>query len=386
LTKLNSRQRWRTKNEHMKYFLWLFPIFTAGMLYAQNRTGIGTTNPQQRLSIDSTLNIDQGNFNNGTSPSLRFGSQSGEGIGSRRGATGNQFGLDFYTNFVPRIQITQQGRVGIGTGDPQQMLSVAGDVVIDQFGANTGAGPSLRLGFSSGEGIGSKRTPGGNQFGLDFFTGSTSRMAISAAGNVYIGGIGIGSERLNVNGNILASRVLTTEVIIDRNNQNTGNFTINDPSLMFGGGNTGEGIFSKRTPGDRQYGIDFYTGGNRRLSLLPSGNVEVVNNLVVNGGKGIIRNTSATQLKKVSSVITISESFSSKQTKQFAIVWPETLNGSVEAWVADIVPVTGNGGWAEVLMTVYAADNNGCFLYVHNTQSATVSPKFSVRIVAVGGQ
>jgi len=370
----------------MRIIFLLLPCFIPAMLFAQNRTGIGTNSPQQRLSIDSTLNIDQGNFNTGVLPSLRFGSQSGEGMGSRRNASGNQHGLDFYTNFLPRMQITNNGRVGIGTGAPEQLLSVAGDVVIDQFGANTGAGPSLRLGSASGEGIGSKLTPGGNQFGLDFYTGFTSRMAISAAGNVYIGGIGIGSEKLNVNGNILASRVLNTEVVIDRNNQNTGNFTINDPSIIFGSSNSGEGIASKRTAGERQHGIDFYTAASRRFSLLPSGNIEVVNNFVVNGGKGIIRNTSATQLKKVSKVITISESFTSRQTKQYAIVWPEGLNGSVEAWVADIIPIDGNGGWAEVLMTVYAADNNGCMLFVHNTQSATVSPKFSVRIMAMGGQ
>ena len=138
--------------------LWHLPCFITGMLAAKNRIGIGTNSLQQRLSIDSTFNIDQGSYNKGNSPSLRLGNLSGEGIGSKRNATGNQFGLDLYTNFQPRLQITQSGKVGIGTSAPEQLLSVAGDIVVDQFDANTGAFPSVRLGILSGEGIGSKRS------------------------------------------------------------------------------------------------------------------------------------------------------------------------------------------------------------------------------------
>ncbi len=63
-----------------------------------------------------------------------------------------------------------------------------GNVMIDPASANAGALlPGLTFGSFSGEGISSKRTPGGNQFGLDFYTYGTNRLSITQAGNVGIG-------------------------------------------------------------------------------------------------------------------------------------------------------------------------------------------------------
>jgi hypothetical protein len=56
------------------------------------------------------VNIDMFNGNNGDiNYSLRFGSGSGEGIGSKRSAGGNLYGLDFYTGFNNRMQIFNDG-------------------------------------------------------------------------------------------------------------------------------------------------------------------------------------------------------------------------------------------------------------------------------------
>ncbi len=74
------------------------------------------------------VNVDQADANNGDiGYALRFGVGSGEGIGSKRTAGGNQFGLDFYTLFTPRMSITQLGNVGIGTGSPSATLHVVGN-------------------------------------------------------------------------------------------------------------------------------------------------------------------------------------------------------------------------------------------------------------------
>ncbi len=51
--------------------------------------------------------------------------------------------------------------------------------------------------------------------------------------------------------------------------------TTNSAGLIFGGGGSGEGIASQRTPGVNQYGLDFYTGFNHVMSLLNNGNVGV---------------------------------------------------------------------------------------------------------------
>jgi hypothetical protein len=117
----------------MKNFFISLCIFSPVALFAQNKVGVGTNSPQQRLSVDSTLVIDQGNFDDGTKPALRFGSGSGEAIGSRRIAAGtNPFGLDFWTNSNRRMVISNGGNVGIGEntpGFPLNFASTLGDKI-----------------------------------------------------------------------------------------------------------------------------------------------------------------------------------------------------------------------------------------------------------------
>ncbi len=97
------------------------------------------------------------------------------------------------------------GGVGIGTGSPEQALSVVGGMNVDAGNANNGpvgsggfnqGGPtngclSFGTGSSgtgaSGEGIQSKRTSGGTQYDLEFFTGFNKQMVILNNGNVGIG-------------------------------------------------------------------------------------------------------------------------------------------------------------------------------------------------------
>lgn len=178
--------------------------------------GIGTTSPQNQLSIANGMNIDQLNRNSATiaSNALTFGLSSGEGIGSNRtgggGVNSNRYGLDFYTNFIIRLSITQNGRIGIGTTMPEKQLSLSGGMNIDQ--GNTGVGAvnssSLSFGSASGEAIGSNRQAGNNQYGLDFFTDGMNRMSISNSGNVGIG-LSTPQTKLHVNGSIVAMGTIT---------------------------------------------------------------------------------------------------------------------------------------------------------------------------------
>jgi hypothetical protein len=81
-----------------------------------------------------------------------------------------------------------------GNGQPirkQMIISRYGDVAIDQADANDGflnnstnKGAGLTFGIGSGEGIASKRTAGGNQDGLDFYTGFARRLSLSNYGNL----------------------------------------------------------------------------------------------------------------------------------------------------------------------------------------------------------
>src|SRR5437588_3085534 len=68
--------------------------------------GIGTPAPQQNLSVNAALNVDQAGLNNGSfNPGITFGSFSGEGISSQRtgGVAGVLTGLNFFTTSINRM-------------------------------------------------------------------------------------------------------------------------------------------------------------------------------------------------------------------------------------------------------------------------------------------
>lgn len=89
-----------------------------------NITASGQVNGNSIIS-NSSIVVDNGNLNTGSIASgLAFGNASGEGIGSKRSAGGNQYGLDFYTGFTPRLTLTNAGRLGIGITTPSYLLSV----------------------------------------------------------------------------------------------------------------------------------------------------------------------------------------------------------------------------------------------------------------------
>lgn len=105
------------------------------------KVGIGVTDPQMNLSLAGGLNIDQQDLNDdGYTRGLRFGSNSGVCIASKRTPTGrgNTNGLDFYTNLLPRLSITRNGNVGIGTSNPREyrLMVTGGPTRIADVGEN----------------------------------------------------------------------------------------------------------------------------------------------------------------------------------------------------------------------------------------------------------
>jgi hypothetical protein len=130
------------------------------------KIGIGTTSPNKTLSIiDSGVGIDRPDTNT----------------------------LSFYTNNTERLRIDPSGNVGIGTGTSplSQKLVVAGDIGLK---TNTDA-------F-----IGTLDT-----FGLSLRTNNTDRIYITNEGNVGIGTT-TPSERLEVNGNIKGTNLISTSL------------------------------------------------------------------------------------------------------------------------------------------------------------------------------
>jgi hypothetical protein len=104
--------------------------------------GIGTSIPAARLSVDSSIMVDQANSNQGflDRSSLYFGDDKKVGIvrSFLAGSSGRN-GLGFFTNNTRRMTIDSTGQVGIGTINPLQTLHVNGTTYLS---GNVGIGSS----------------------------------------------------------------------------------------------------------------------------------------------------------------------------------------------------------------------------------------------------
>jgi hypothetical protein len=284
--------------------------FTGANIFDRGNGGPG------RLIVQGNYPVDTSMF---TGLGFQYNTGPGEGAIMSSYNDGYAF-LSFYT------------KAGLGYPIAKKMIiDQWGNVAVDQGNANNGilnnsttSGAGLTFGTNSGAGIASKRTAGGNQNGLDFYTGFTNRMSIANTGNVGIGtssptdaldvegdvrlnnhdllfaqgadrfhGLGwYGAGKLfagmNVDGpvlygfgggglgsagstNLALRWIGNGQVIIDPTGLNAGSVT---PGLTFGA-SSGEGIASKHTAGGNQNGLDFYTGFTNRMSIANTGNVGI---------------------------------------------------------------------------------------------------------------
>lgn len=256
-------------------------------LVASNDAGSETANYID-MGINSSANTSTGVLG-GASTAYLYGTGNDFAIGN--GTSGKN--LLFFTGGTAsneRMRIDGTGNVGIGNTSPTQKLDVTGNLKFSgALMPNNSAGTAGYFLVSSGAGAaptwfnastyawliaGNSGTTAGTNFigttdAVDFVikTNNTERARVSSAGNFGIGTTSPG-QKLDVNGNINAAG----SIYVDGANSNTG--TLN-PGLYFGGANSGEVISSKRTSGTNQYGIDFYTASNNRMTIANTGNVGI---------------------------------------------------------------------------------------------------------------
>lgn len=115
------------------------------LIQATGGVGIGTSAPQQSLSVNGGMNLDQANLNNGVvaTNALTFGSGSGEGIASKRTSGSNQFDLEFYTGSSNRMTVLRDGAVNINPTDNGSLALVVNGTI---QASNPTNGPALAIG------------------------------------------------------------------------------------------------------------------------------------------------------------------------------------------------------------------------------------------------
>jgi hypothetical protein len=332
--------------DHQGSFVWGDSQATTTMSTANDQflvraaggVGINTNNPRTALHVNGTitatnlmssfLRVDPSDANTGTlTPGILFGAGlTGEGIASQRSVGTGWAGLDFYTASQRRMSIANNGNVGIGTVSPESALQVNGTVTATAF---SGSGSGLTGLDASQLSSGTLPLPR-----LPSAVVTNNATSVSLTG-VFSGPLRLGDSDLYLRGgsdvnhglgwygpgkpfagfplegpalygnesgvlgtmaggtNIALYWNSSSDVVLNPEGLDNGS---GGPALRFGW-SSGEWITSKRGAGTNQYGLDFYTGASRRLSIANNGNVGIgtsspqaaldVNGTVVATGLGV---------------------------------------------------------------------------------------------------
>ena len=149
--------------------------------------GIGTTGPNNKLEVTQGTAGNSGiRMTNLPNVGALGTNVSGDIIAATAATTPNIYSVD---GTLAANRTVTQGTNSINFSGAGNKLFTGGGVIIDAGGQNTGTSANALIFGSagSGEAIGSKRTTGGNNIGLDFYTGYINRLSITNFGNVGIG-------------------------------------------------------------------------------------------------------------------------------------------------------------------------------------------------------
>ena len=231
-----------------------------------DRVGIGTTNPSEKLEIAGDVNI-QG-ADSGNAGVLHFGNDSDQVkiAGFDSGGSSVQNSLLFYTNTTERMRINSSGNVGIGTISPSAKLDVNGQGNFSDF-----------LNVNSSTGIRSTGWLHLHRYGI------STNVAVGNNGtdvNLYVpnGNVGIGTttpsaslsiDKTNVNQHRaldLENDSITYSMYVDQDNIGTDSWSLFDT--------TNSQTALRYLPSASGY-WQFYTNNTERMRINSSGNVGI---------------------------------------------------------------------------------------------------------------
>lgn len=336
---------------------------------AQN-VGIGTNNPQRKLTVNGSIMVDQGNQNDGTldTSAIVFGTFGGAGINSKKVGSGAH-GLTFWTGGAANMNITSTGNVSIGGVAATQKLRVYGTGHFDGNLSTEGTFQALN-----------HMAVGGNldpAFRLRVYDGATRFGGdMHATGNVAFGGEVDNNYRLRVIGG----------------NSRFGGDMHATGNVAFGG--DVDNAFRLRV-----YGGNSRFGGNVEITGSATANAMTVDNAlnagsltvdgdVTIGGKGSVRSNGTSPLrigfnqKSVDMVINAnSEAYVVANISDFA-----GDNDDVRVFVSQIVgDPAGSPYWQRmtVMVTGVNAADDTCILWIHNHTGSNLYMKGTIYLTTI---
>jgi len=298
-------------------------------------------------------------------------------------------------------------RVGIGTNQPISKLSIDSGLNIDQANVNGFALESaLTFGNNKKVGIGSRRTPGPNQAGLDFYTQGSRRMVIDSFGNVGIGTT-TPSARLDVSGSTsiggsayvfgyLGIGTSSPDYAFDnRNGYNYMAYGLGIGILPSGsykldvdGGPVRmrqdvriDGILNPNNA--LTIGNNATVDGNLTVTGSVTGDLTVSGDLKVNANKGIVRSHNSTQVKVVRTSVTLSANIGAGGAVDSGDFGFEAFSVAPQVYVGNMISAN-NSSWASLEFIPFDVDTNSCKFRVFNHGSSSVNVQVSYSVLIIG--
>jgi hypothetical protein len=288
-------------------------------------------------------------------------------------------------------------RVGIGTDQPISKLSIDSGLNIDQANVNGFALESaLTFGNNKKVGIGSRRTAGLNQAGLDFYTQGSRRMSIDSFGNVGIGTTApdfrlhvSGSTYISGSGYISGGLGIGT-VTPDYAFQN--NVGYNHMPYSLGIGTVPTSTYKLDVDGGpvrmrQDVRVDGILNPNNALIIgsdaTVQGGLNVVGDVVVQSNKGIVRSQNSTQLKVVRTSVELSaNNLAAGGFVDSGAFFYESFGAVPQVYVGNM-QTASNNDWHKLEFIPFNVTANSCQFRVmnHGSSTASVAVKYSILVI-----